>query len=121
MEYTIEKLNGSWEMKYSEGRYESEENPYGNIASEEDYAGTEPESVCADIIPGAVPGYWEDMTDKFREASFYSKLRFNPEYGVQSYPIAGNPPDTALPNITGSFLGPTVMLYLIRPVSLYKR
>ena len=103
MEYTIEKLSGSWEMKYSEGRYESEENPYGNIASEEDYAGTEPESVCADIIPGAVPGYWEDMTDKFREASFYSKLRFNPEYGVQSYPIAGNPPDTALPNITGSF------------------
>ena len=96
-------LNGTWEMKYTEEGYCSEENPFKNISEEEDLAGTEPKSICGDFIENAVPGYWEDMTEAFQMASFYSKLRFNPEYGVQKYPIAGNPPDMALPNITGTF------------------
>lgn len=103
MHYIKQSLNGSWEMKYSEEKYTSADNPFKNISDETDYAGTEPESICADIMENAVPGYWEDMTDAFSYASFYSKLRYNPEYGMQRYPIAGNPPDTALPNITGSF------------------
>lgn len=111
MHYTAYSLNGNWEMKYQYERYCSVENPFNSISDEEDLAGTEPESICRDIVENAVPGYWEDMTDDFRMTSFYSKLRFNPEYGVQRYPIAGNSPDMALPNIVGNFFYKKTFLF----------
>lgn len=103
MIYTPFSLNGTWQMKYQEDKYTSFESPFENMHVEEDAAGTEPEDISNDIIQNAVPGYWEDMTEAFRFASFFSKLKINPEYGIQSYPIAGNAPDMALPNIVGNF------------------
>ena len=90
-------------MHYQEKRYTDKVNPFKGIYVEEDAAGTEPEAISIDIIENAVPAYWEDMTESFRLTSFFGKLRINPEYGLQSYPIAGNAPDMALPNIMGTF------------------
>lgn len=103
MNYTAFSLNGAWEMKYAEEKYLCKENPFKSIHKEEDAAGTEPEDITSDIIEDAVPAYWEDMTEKFRFTSFFGKLRINPEYGLQSYPITGYAPDMALPNIVGTF------------------
>ena len=101
--YKSFSLNGAWEMHYQEERYTDKVNPFKGIYVEEDAAGTEPEAISIDIIENAVPAYWEDMTEAFRLTSFFGKLRINPEYGLQSYPIAGNAPDMALPNIMGTF------------------
>lgn len=85
--YDSVKLNGTWGMDYTEKVYTSSELP-----------------ICEfHTIQDAVPGYWEDMCDKFRRAPFFRFLQINPEYGVQRYPIAGDVPDMALPNITGNF------------------
>lgn len=54
-------------------------------------------------IADAVPGYWEDMTDKFCNAEFYRTLRTNPAYGFFEYPITHYCPDMFLPNILGNF------------------
>lgn len=81
-------LNGIWEMDYREAPWQMESIP--------EFEGFP--------IADAVPGYWEDMTEAFQMAPFFRNLRINPEYGVQRYPIAGNAPDMALPNITGCFL-----------------
>ncbi len=51
-----------------------------------------------------VPGYWEDMLDRFRSTTLHTKLTWNPLYTRQTYPQAGYPPDMALPNPVGSFL-----------------
>ncbi len=101
--YKSFSLNGAWEMHYQEERYTDKVNPFKGIYVEEDAAGTEPEDISIDIIENAVPAYWEDMIESFRLTSFFGKLRINPEYGLQSYPIAGNAPDMALPNIMGTF------------------
>lgn len=103
MIYTSFSLNGAWEMGYQEEKYTEEKEPFQSLQKEEDAAGTEPESICNDRIEKAVPGYWEDMTEAFQLTSFYGKLKINPEYGIQRYPIAGNVPDMALPNIVGTF------------------
>ncbi len=90
-------------MQYQEERYTDTKNPFDGIVHMEDPVGTEPEDISNNIIENAVPRYWEDMTEDFRVTSFFSKLRVNPEYGLQSYPIVGYAPDMALPNIMGTF------------------
>ncbi len=92
MLYNSYSLNGNWEMEYAEERYMEKENPFTKFGF-----------TNADTITDAVPNYWEDMTDEFLKTSFFGKLRINPEYGLQRYPIAGTPPDMALPNILGTF------------------
>ena len=82
-------LNGTWEMSYSEIVYTGTANPWSGKN--------------AAVIENAVPGYWEDMKDAFLRAPFFGELKINPEYGLQSYPIAGVCPDMALPNIMGNF------------------
>ncbi len=85
--YTSILLDGTWEMDYTPDAYKSEKLPEAKFYRIED----------------AVPGYWEDMCDKFRRAPFFCFLRVNPEYGLQRYPIADVVPDMALPNIIGCF------------------
>lgn len=80
-------LNGAWQMQYSETAYTSKECPQEG----------------GSWIENAVPGYWEDMTEAFRATPFGSQLRINPEFGGQRYPMTGDPPDMALPNIIGNF------------------
>ena len=70
MIYTAFSLNGTWKMAYQEDKYTSERLP--------EFKGT--------TIADAVPGYWEDMTDKFCKAEFYRTLRTNPAYGFFEYP-----------------------------------
>ena len=68
------------------------------------YLGTEnPWTDKKNLVRNAVPGYWEDMTDIFPRTDFYHKLRINPEYGIQQYPMTALPPDMALPTIIGNF------------------
>ncbi|MBQ4086976.1 MAG: beta galactosidase jelly roll domain-containing protein [Clostridia bacterium] len=94
MNYIGFSLNGTWEMNYKEQKYEGTENPFTALKDTwEKHA----------LIENAVPGYWEDMTEKFKLAPFFCQLRINPEYGLQQYPISGVAPDMALPNVIGNF------------------
>ena len=88
MNYTAFSLNGAWLMDQSAEKYLGTENPWTNKEN---------------LVRNAVPGYWEDMTDVFPRTDFYHKLRINPEYGIQQYPMTALPPDMALPNIIGNF------------------
>ncbi len=88
MKFDMYLLNGVWEMSYDEQVYTGKENPWKK----------------GFLIEDAVPGYWEDMTDAFCRAPFFRNLKINPEYGIQRYPIAGDVPDMALPNVMGNFL-----------------
>lgn len=104
MLYKQFSLNGAWEMRYQEDKYMEIAAPFNEDEfDEESAAGTEPDDMSSSIIENAVPGYWEDMTECFKLAPFFCKLRINPEYGLQQYPIAGTAPDMALPNIVGNF------------------
>ena len=104
MNFTSYLLNGAWEMYYQAEKYTKTESPLkGYEAADKDAAGTEPEDMSSQVIECAVPGYWEDMTEAFSGTPFFRELRVNPEYGVQQYPMAGAPPDMALPNIMGNF------------------
>ena len=87
MLYLAFSLNGAWEMNYSEEKYTSEKLPVFK----------------GHLIENAVPGYWEDMTDRFAKKEFYRMLRINPEHGMWQYPITCYCPDMALPNIMGNF------------------
>ncbi|MBR3932283.1 MAG: beta galactosidase jelly roll domain-containing protein [Clostridia bacterium] len=87
MTYKSFLFDGSWEMDYRETEYQSEELPVFNGYT----------------IENAVPGYWEDMADKFFNAPFFEKLKINPAFGSQRYPIATTAPDMALPNYLGNF------------------
>ncbi len=75
-------------MDYSPEKYLGEENPWTDKGN---------------LVRNAIPGYWEDMTDVFACTDFYHKLRINPEYGIQQYPMTSMPPDMALPNVIGNF------------------
>ena len=89
MLYSSYSLDGAYLMDYTEEDYTSEAVPeFGKTAS---------------VVPGAIPGYFEDMTAAFQRTGFYGKLRVNPEYGAQHYPIVGTAPDMALPNVYGTF------------------
>ncbi len=84
-------------MYYRKERYTASEPPLPDTDEG-------PETAAAsNPVTGAVPGYWEDMTEKFRPLPFFDQLKTNPEYGIQRYPMACNPPDMALPNIEGNF------------------
>lgn len=93
MNYISFSLNGGWDMFYSEKQYTDEAVPTLTKLSHE------PD--C--FVENAIPGYWEDMTEQFRNMPFFGKLKINPEYGVQTYPILGTAPDMALPNVMGNF------------------
>ena len=107
MYYTAYNLSGDWEMNYQQEIYRSVENPWSksaNPGASDEYSGTEKAWDRDDTMPDAIPGYWEDMTDKFALLTpYYLKLKINPDYGLQRYPIAGFAPDMALPNIVGNF------------------
>ena len=87
MIYSSFPLNGAWEMAYAEEKYTEKVVP----------------KLKWEVVKNAVPGYWEDMKSYFQTTDFFRRLKINPEYGVQSYPIAGTAPDMALPNIVGTF------------------
>ena len=40
------------------------------------------------LIEDAVPGYFEDMTEKFKGAPFFDSLVINPEYKRYEYPMS---------------------------------
>lgn len=88
MNYTSFSLNGAWRMDYTAEKYLGVESPWTGKDN---------------LVIGAVPAYWEDMTDSFARTDFYHKLRINPEYGIQQYPMTSMPPDMALPNVIGNF------------------
>ena len=87
MHYSVQSLNGTWHMNYCADKYLSCEDPWRD--------GSE--------VVDAVPGYWEDMTEKFQGTGFSEKLQINPEYTVQRYPISTTAPDMLLPNYIGNF------------------
>ncbi len=87
MNYTSFSLKGTWRMNYSEEKYLGIENPWDG----------------GNLVKDAVPGYWEDMATAFARTEFFHKLKINPEYGIQQYPMVSMPPDMALPNIIGNF------------------
>ena len=89
MLYNAFSLDGDYIMDYTEEDYTSESVP--EITK------------SASAVKGAIPGYFEDMTEKFQRTNFYGKIRVNPEYGAQHYPITGVAPDMALPNVYGTF------------------
>ncbi len=93
MSHITFSLNGTWEMAYSPDIYEGVTNPFNTGLFSE-----------SSTIENAVPGFWEDMTDRFQYAKFFGKLKINPEYGLQQYPILATCPDMALPNIMGNFI-----------------
>lgn len=103
MNYTSFSLNGAWEMVYREEIYLSDKEPFTNFLYNEYVNSATPNSAVVSVIENAVPGYWEDMVNSFLKTNFFGKMRVNPEYGLQQYPIAGTPPDMALPNIMGNF------------------
>ncbi len=85
--YTSILLNGDWEMGYREEAYLGKTLP--------DFEGV--------MVTDAVPGYWEDMSEKLRRTPFYSHIRINPEYVIQRYPLMYEAADLALPNYKGNF------------------
>ena len=88
MNYKSFSLNGTWRMDYCEEKYLGIENPF---------------TMGGSVVKNAVPGYWEDMIDKFACTKIYRKLRMNPRYGIQRYPMTEFPPTMALPNVIGNF------------------
>lgn len=98
MNYLVYSLNGAWEMQYTYEKYTGTELPVLKMGW------IDPDDMKADdVVENAVPGYWEDMTESFRLTNFFRKLKINPDYGIQKYPMAGTAPDMALPNIIGNF------------------
>ena len=95
MFYASLSLNGTWEMNYKENIYTGVENPWN--LNELDLVAR------SAVVKNAVPGYWEDMTETFLYTPFCRYLKVNPEFGIQRYPMAGDPADMALPNIFGNF------------------
>ncbi len=82
-------LNGDWTMQY--------------LGSDLYLSETEPEIKEGYLTESAIPGYWEDMLDKFRSNPTHTLLKYNPNYTLQRYPQAGYVPDMALNNVLGTF------------------
>lgn len=83
-------LNGVWTLDYlSEEPYLSKE---------------EPQSDATVAVRCPVPGYWEDMTEQFRDTPLYEKLHWNPLYTPLSYPQTGYVSDMFLRNPVGCFV-----------------
>ncbi len=81
-------LAGSWEMDYIQ----------------DEYTDTRAPELSGCIIKNAVPSYWEDRIPDFSETFLYENLKWNPDYTIQKYPIAGYLPDMTLPTIVGCFI-----------------
>ena len=60
MIYTAFTLNGSWEMQYQETKYTDVKNPWQGGA----------------LVENAVPGYWEDMTERFLTTPFFKRNNY---------------------------------------------
>jgi len=90
-------LNGEWEIDYLSL------NPYTS-ESEPDFSNTTQGQTISSVTKCPVPGYWEDMLDKFRTTALHTKLKWNPQYTLQRYPQAGYVPDMTLPNPVGCFI-----------------
>ena len=85
--YDAVSLDGDWEMAYQ---------PYANESiAYPQFSGV--------VVPCAVPGYWEDMVQRFRMAGIKDEFRINPWYEYQMLPIGGRASDTTLPDIYGCF------------------
>jgi len=85
--YDAVPLNGEWEMAYRPYAHETVALP--------EFKGVR--------VAGAIPGYWEDMVDKFRAAGMEDEFRVNPLFERQHLPIVDSASDTTLPNIYGCF------------------
>ena len=85
--YDAVSLDGGWEMAYRPYAHEGVNCP--------EFKGVG--------IAGAIPGYWEDMADKFRAAGMDGEFRVNPLFERQRLPIADSAGDVTLPNIYGCF------------------
>ena len=99
MHYLSYSLNGSFEMVYSDRAYLGTQEPGAALY---ETALDMPDSRF-DVISDAIPGYWEDMTDKFATAQFYRTLRVNPEYGLWRYPLISTKVKTAGANVNLAF------------------
>ncbi len=93
--YDSVSLNGDWEMSYRPYAHETDAYP----------------AFKGKPIARAVPGYWEDMGERFQAAELTGPFRINPWHERQSLPIRGAARDTTLPDIYGCF-------YYRRTVSL---
>lgn len=82
-------LNGNWTMQY--------------LGVEQYSSNVKPDLSEGFLIEDAVPAYWEDMMDKFRENTIHRHLKYNPSYTLQRYPQVGYVPDMHLPNVMGCF------------------
>ncbi len=82
-------LCGKWEMLYSK------EEPSKEMTLPEFNLGFAPEN--------AVPGYFEDMLDVFKNAPFFDELIYNPEFEEVVFPVTGTVPDMTLKTIVGTF------------------
>ena len=80
-------LDGDWEMAYRPYACESVVYPK--------FTGV--------TVKNAVPGYWEDMVESFREAGMKDEWRINPWHVEQKFPITGWADGTTFPNIYGCF------------------
>ncbi len=89
LKYNQISLNGDWYMQYL-GKAPYESNSLPEINNEY-------------LIEGAIPAYWEDMSDKFRDCPIHPELNYNPSYTRQRYTQTGYVPDMVLPNVLGTF------------------
>jgi beta-galactosidase/beta-glucuronidase len=90
MQKNFISLNGDWSMQY--------------LGKDVYSLNTEPQLTEGYFYNNAVPCYWEDMLDAFRENPTHTSFTYNPHYTLQRYPQAGYVPDMALPTIVGTFL-----------------
>ncbi len=89
MSRNILSLSGDWRVDYlSDIPYKETVEPVLCKASDS-------------VTTVSVPGYWEDMTDRFQTTRLYEKLKINPQYSEQSYPQTGYCQDMFLPNPVG--------------------
>ena len=89
IQYEKISLAGAWEMAYRQDSWPDEKCPVFNGA----------------MVPAAVPGNWEDMTEAFRAAGMdVGQFKTNPDHVEQNFPMTGWAKDTTLPNPCGCFL-----------------
>ena len=85
-------LSGKWQILYSPDKPE---------------INAEIPDFSSAYLTDAVPGYWEDMYEDFKDASFFESLVINPDYKYLEYPIIipenKSVPDMSLETIMGTF------------------
>jgi hypothetical protein len=82
------ELNGLWDFAYS---HDISEKNSPAVPSAEEFE-----------VQMPVPGYWDEEIERLKSASFWSKVRFNPDYKPIEFPMKGEwLPDSSLPFIVG--------------------